>query len=81
MLEAVEDAGEGGGPLARRRRERADAARGARLQLREHVDLGLAQAEIRELGGQVVEHAVHGGLEGGDHGGICHEFVLYGLVT
>ena len=42
-------------------------------QLREHVDLGLAQAEIGELGCQVVEHPVHGGLEGGDDGAICHE--------
>ena len=43
------------------------------LQLREDVDLGLAQAQIGELGRQVVEHPVHGGLEGGDDGPICHE--------
>ena len=48
-------------------------ARLARAQLREHVDLGLAQPEVGQLGGQVVEDAMHGGLEGGDDGSICHE--------
>jgi hypothetical protein len=73
-LEPIEDAGERRRPLARRGGQLADRARLTGTQLRERVDLGLAQAEVGELGREVVEDAVHGGLEGGDHGTtICHE--------
>jgi hypothetical protein len=48
-------------------------------QLREHVDLGLAQPEVGKLAAEMVEDAVHRGLEGGDHGAICHEVGYYDL--
>jgi hypothetical protein len=74
-LEAIEDAGEGRRPLARRCGQLADGARRARAQLREHVDLGVAQPKVGQLGGEVIEDAVHGGFELDDDGSICHELV------
>jgi hypothetical protein len=66
-FETIENAGQGRGPLPRRRLRLRDRAHRPRLELGQGIDLTVTKAEISELNGQPLEQPMDGCLQCGDH--------------
>ena len=63
MLQPVQDAGQGGGPGAGLGTELADVERAAVSEVRQRVDLGRGQVQVRQGAAQRVQGVVRGPVQ------------------